>query len=109
MEIQYFVPNVIAAGACAWYAKVHGRNPWIWGLAGLLCHVFACAALLFVCRRRKRTLQQYLAQYPQCATGKGISCAVCGSKSIRLWVRGGLIGHETKHLCNHCGTHLYSS
>jgi hypothetical protein len=107
--MEYAAMLVVFASICAWYAKIHGRNPWAWGAAALVGHVFACAALLFVCRRRRRTIHEYLAKYPHCKTSKGIACAACNSTSIRLWVHKRTFFNEAKHICNHCGTHLYSS
>ncbi|MGV8400904.1 hypothetical protein ACV33W_16940 [Pseudomonas aeruginosa] len=55
------------------------------------------------------TLKQYLEQYPECKTARGIKCYRCDAGSIRNW------GHENgqdprrRFVCNHCGTTLYRS
>jgi hypothetical protein len=53
------------------------------------------------------TLSEYLAENPQAKSGRGISCAHCGSSSLRNW--GVLNPNDRRRIirCNQCDQALY--
>jgi DNA-directed RNA polymerase subunit RPC12/RpoP len=59
--------------------------------------------------RNHTTLDHYLKEHPECATGRGIRCAYCGSSSIRNWGLTAADDHRRVFMCNHCGSTLYRS
>jgi len=58
---------------------------------------------------RLPTLENYLAEHPDCRTGAGIKCASCGSKSIRNWGLSSATDSLRTFICNSCGRSLYRS
>ncbi len=90
-------------------AKRKRRNAVMWAILSLAFPIFAPLALLIFVRHKWRTLDEYLALYPNCRTGQGFSCAFCGSRSIRaVGVNGPTDGNKL-HMCNHCGAGLYET
>jgi hypothetical protein len=55
------------------------------------------------------TISRYLDDNLDCATGHGIKCVNCGSRSTRDW--GVLSRHDPRRafICNGCGKRLYRS
>lgn len=100
-------------GACipvtAYLAHKRGKNPLLWGALAYVLAVAKPFVLLFVTRRKRVTLPQYLDRYPHCRMKLGIACVYCSSSSIRLWRNAGLMSNLDQHLCNHCGCYLYDS
>jgi hypothetical protein len=93
----------------AYLAHRRGKNPLLWGALAYVLTVATPLLLLFVTRRRRVMLDQYLGQYPHCRIARGIACAHCNSSSIRLWRNAGLLSDRDQHFCNHCGSYLYDS
>lgn len=55
------------------------------------------------------TIEEYSKHNPGAKTPHGMTCAFCGSRSIRNW---GIRDQNSKkrlHICNHCGKTLYRS
>ncbi len=109
MDYGFWCFRALCMGFTAYLAHKRGKNPWLWGAMAYPLFLFAPLVLLFVTRQKARSLQQYLAQYPECRTGRGMACAFCNSGSIRLWRRGGLLSNRDQHFCNHCSSYLYDS
>lgn len=59
--------------------------------------------------RETPTLQEYLKQYPNCHTDRGIKCAACNSTSIKNWGLRGAADSRRFFICNHCNSRLYRS
>ncbi|MFS8981159.1 hypothetical protein PO002_43470 [Cupriavidus necator] len=109
MESGLWIFRALCIGFTAYMAHKRGRNPWIWGALAYILLFATPFILAYVARREKRSLQQYLAQYPDARSKRGMSCAYCQSNSIRLWHQRGILFMRAKHLCNHCGSYLYDS
>lgn len=56
---------------------------------------------LVVSWKKLPTVDQYLQQYPQCRTGRGMRCRECGSGSIQNW---GLRGSSTQSVSSDATT-----
>lgn len=89
---------------CAVIAKRKSRRFWLWGIIGFFFQLFVIPVILLL-RDPVDRLDAYLTKHPHCRTKNGIACAHCGSRSIRIWI----VGAQQRHLCNHCGAHLYNS
>ncbi len=55
------------------------------------------------------TLDQYLQEFPDCKTSRGIKCAKCGASSIKNWGIANVHDSRRLFICNHCGIVLYRS
>ena len=99
----------VSAVLTALLARKWKRNILLWAAIGFLVPYLSIVILRVVVARATPTLRKYLDANPGCSTGHGVACNKCGSQSIRLWVREGVLSNEKQHLCNHCGTHLYST
>lgn len=55
------------------------------------------------------TMEQYLAEHPECKSERGLKCAKCGSGSIKNWGLNGSADSRRLFICNHCGANLYRS
>jgi hypothetical protein len=55
------------------------------------------------------TMEQYLAEHPECKTARGLKCAKCGSGSIKNWGLSRSDDSRRLFICNHCGKTLYRS
>jgi len=85
-----------------------------WGLVAFLFPIVSTIVCYFVSRvelkyRHVVTVDKYLTDYPDVASGHGISCIKCGSLHIQSW---GISGGDDKkkiHSCNSCGDTLYKS
>lgn len=53
------------------------------------------------------TLEQYLQLNPECKTGTGIRCRVCGGGSLRNWGLDNAEDTDRTFICNGCGEKLY--
>jgi len=59
-------------GFTAYLAHKRGENPWLWGALAYVLTVATPLVLLFVTRRKRVTLNQYLERYPRCRMKRGI-------------------------------------
>lgn len=101
----------IAMPTLAWFlAKWKNRTPLPWAVAAFCSAFFPIVPIvLLVIRRKARTLNEYLNLYPNTKTARGLSCAFCGSTSIRaVGIRGPMDANKL-HSCNHCGAQLYET
>ncbi len=55
------------------------------------------------------TIEEYAKQHPESKTRNGMTCAFCGSRSIRNWGLDNANSVKRLHQCNHCGKTLYRS
>jgi len=109
MSTPVYLLYVIGIPAlCWWNARRYNQNPILWVFLAYGLFWFA-PVVQWICSHRGKSVDKYIAENPGIANGRGLACNKCGSQSIRLWKQRRLFTTETQHLCNHCGTHLYSS
>lgn len=105
MSIVLWIPAILAF----FMAPRVGRNRILWAGICFVTSILGVIALLLLPDRRFPSVDDYVSANPQCKTSNGISCANCGSRSIRLWRDQVLLKTHQYHLCNSCGKTLYRS
>jgi len=99
----------LSAALGYWLAKRKKRNEVGWTVLSFFFPFFVPAFLWLFVRTKLQSLEEYLAQYPNSRSEQGLSCAFCGSSSIRaIGVRDPTDRHMM-HVCNHCGAALYET
>ena len=97
MYLLLWLPAVVAL----WLAPRFGRNRYKWAAICLCTSFFGLIAMAVLPNRKYSNLEDYLRAHPECKTSRGISCAHCGSGSIRLWRQKEFLTVRHYHLCNH--------
>lgn len=59
--------------------------------------------------RRLPTLEEYLAQHPECRTDAGAACSACHAASLYQRGLNGVSSSQRIHVCDECGAQLYRS
>ncbi|MGX0939431.1 hypothetical protein ACUXQ2_005527 [Cupriavidus metallidurans] len=105
MYIALWLPAVLAF----FLAPRVGRNRFLWAAICFCTSLIGLVALILLPSRKHPKLADYLQAHPECQTTHGVTCAYCGSRSIRLWRETGFMIARQYHMCNSCGKTLYTS